>query len=57
MLKVSCEKAKMKYDRAQRVDEKNWVIFLVIGFTSRVMVIKMSKLAHFLYFLLMAVKN
>ena len=35
--------------RAQRVDEKNRVIRLVM-FTSRVMVIKMSKMAHFMYF-------
>ena len=38
-------------DRAQRVDEKNGVIRLVI-FTPRVMVIKISKMAHFMYFLL-----
>ena len=40
-------------DRAQRLDEKNGVICLVIMFTSRVIVIKMSKMDHFLYFLLM----
>ena len=34
-------------DRAQRVDEKDGAICLVIMFTLRVMVIKMSKLAHF----------
>ena len=38
-------------DRAQRVDEKNGIIYLVM-FTPRVMVIKMSKMAHFMYFLL-----
>ena len=38
-------------DRAQRVDEKNGFIYLVM-FTPRVMVIKMSKMAHFMYFLL-----
>ena len=37
-------------DRAERVDEKNVVICLVIMFTSRVMVNKMSKMAQF-YFL------
>ena len=30
-------------DRAQRVDEKNGVVCLIIMFTHRVMVIKMSK--------------
>ena len=44
-------------DRAQRVDEKNEVIYLVIVFTLGVMVIKMSKMVHFLYFLLMPAKN
>ena len=38
-------------DRAQRVDEKNGVIHLFM-FTPRVMVIKISKKAHFMYFLL-----
>ena len=38
-------------DRAQRVDEKNGVIRLVI-FTPRVMVIKISKMADFMHFLL-----
>ena len=36
-------------DKAQRADEKNGFICLVM-FTPRVMVIKMSKMAHFLYF-------
>ena len=35
-------------DRAQRVDEKNGVICLVITFNFRFMVIKMWKMAHFL---------
>ena len=43
-------------DEAQRVDEKNGVICLVVMFTPRVMVIKMSKIAHFLYFLLITAK-
>ena len=34
------------------LDEKNGVNYLVIMFTPRVIVIKMSKMAHFLYFLL-----
>ena len=36
-------------DRAQRVDEKNSVICVVM-FTPEVMVIKISKMTHFLYF-------
>ena len=44
-------------DRTQRVDEKNGVICLVIMFAPGVMVIKMSKMAHFLYFPLMPAKN
>ena len=44
-------------DRAQRVDEKNGVICLIIMFAPRVMVIKVSQMSHFLYFLLMPVKN
>ena len=38
-------------DRAQRVDKKNGVICLVM-FTPTIMVIKMSKMADFMYFLL-----
>ena len=44
-------------DRAQRVDGKNGVICLVIMFISQVTVIKMSKMTHFWYFLLMPRKN
>ena len=44
-------------DRAQRVDEKNEFIYLVIMFTSTVIVIKMSKMAHLLYFHLMTAKE
>ena len=36
-------------DRAQRINEKNEVICLIM-FTSRVIVIKMSKMAHFFVF-------
>ena len=36
---------------------ENGVICLVIMFTSRVVVIKMSQMAHFLYHLLMTTKN
>ena len=42
--------------RAQRVDEKNNVIHLVM-FTFKVMIIRMSKIAHLMYFLLNAEKN
>ena len=48
-------KFKMKYI-AQRVDEKNGIIRLVM-FAPRVMIIKMSKMAHFMYFLLDPTKN
>ena len=44
-------------DRTQRVDDKNGAICLGIMFTSRVIVIKMSKMANFLYFLLTTAKN
>ena len=44
-------------DRAWRVGAKNRVIFLFIMFTRGVVVIKMSKMAYFLYFLLVAAKN
>ena len=40
-------------DGAQTLDEKNGVICLVIMFTAKVMVIKMSKMAYFSHFLLM----
>ena len=43
-------------ERVQRVDEKNGVIRLD-NFTPRVMVIKMSKMAHFMYFLLNTAKT
>ena len=52
---LAIQKSKMQMDRAQIVDEKNGVICLVM-FVPGVMVIKMSKLAHFLYFLLMPAK-
>ena len=42
--------------RAQRVDEKNRFIRLVM-FTSIVIVIRMSKMAHFMYLLLHAEKK
>ena len=50
-------KVNITTDRAQIGDEKNGVICLVILFTSKLVVIKMSKIADFSYFLLMAAKN
>ena len=34
----------------QRLDEKNVVIYLVIKFALRIMVINISKIAHFIFF-------
>ena len=51
------EKLNLPTDRAQRVDEKNGIICLVIMLASGVIVIIMSKMAHFLYFLLMPANN
>ena len=44
-------------DRTQRVGEKNGVICLIIMFIARVMVIKMSKMVHSFFILLMIAKN
>ena len=44
-------------DRAQRVNERNGFICLVIMFTPRVMVIKMLKKGSFLYILLTTAKK
>ena len=38
-------------DRAHRLYDKNEVIYLVIMFTPRVIIIKMSKMVHFFVFL------
>ena len=43
--------------RDQRADEKSGVIYLVIMFSSGIVVIKMSEMAHFLDFLQMAAKT
>ena len=54
------QKFNIPTDKAQRVDEKNGVICLVclvMMFTPRVIVIKMSQMAQFLYFLLMTAKR
>ena len=45
---LEIQKWNMPTDRAQRVDDKNGVICLVIMYTPGVMVIKMSKMAHLL---------
>ena len=49
------QKCIISTDRAQREDEKNGVVRLVT-FTPRVMVIKMSKMAHYMYLLLNTIK-
>ena len=54
---LEMQKWNIATDRAKKVDGKNRVICLVIMFTSWGMVIKMSKMAHFLYFLMMPAKN
>ena len=41
----------------QRIYDKNGVICQSIMFTPRVMVVKIAKMAHFLYFLLTPRKN
>ena len=51
------QKENIGTDRAHKVNEKNEVICLVIMFTPRVMVIKISTMARSLYFLLMTAKN
>ena len=47
---LEMQKWNIPTNRAQRAGEQNGAICLVIKFTSRVMVIKMSKTAHFLHF-------
>ena len=57
---LEMQKFNIPTDKAQRVDEKNGVICLVclvMMFTPRVIVIKMSQMAQFLYFLLMTAKR
>ena len=44
-------------EQAQRADSKNGVICPAVMFTPRAMVVKLSKLAYFLHFLVMAAKN
>ena len=47
---LGMQKWNIPMDRAQRVDEKNRVICVIIMFTPRVMVIKMSRMANVLYY-------
>ena len=54
---LEMQKFKTPTNSAQRVDETNGIICLVIMFAPRIMVIKMSKTGHFLYFLLMPTKT
>ena len=51
------QKGNMPADSALRVNERNGVICLVITFGPRALVIKMSKMADFLYILLMKAKK
>ena len=51
------EKLNIPTDRAQRADEKNGIIGLVIRFFPRVTVINISKGANYLQFLVMSAKN
>ena len=44
-------------NRTQKADENNGVVSLAIMFVSRVTVTKVSKIANFLYFLLMTAKH
>ena len=53
---LKMQKWYISMDKVQRIDEKNWVICLVIMFNPGVTVIKISKMTHCLYFLLMAAK-
>ena len=50
---LEMQKQKIPMVRPQRLDDKNWVICLVIMFTPRVMPIKKSKMAHFSNMMLM----
>ena len=54
---LEMQKSNIPTSRTQRVDRKNGVICQVIMLAPQVMVIKMSKMAHYLYFLLMSAKN
>ena len=55
--RLEIQKMKIPTDRAQTLDGKNRVIYLFIMFTPIVMIIKMLKKAHFLYFQVLAAKS
>ena len=46
---LEMQKLNISTDRAQRLDEKNWVICLVVMFTPGIIVIKMSKMVIFVF--------
>ena len=50
---LEMQKWNIPTEKTQRADGKNGVICLYIIFTPRFFVIRMSKMVHFLYFLLM----
>ena len=54
---LEMQKWNIPTDRSQKVDEKNGVIYLVAMFATRVAVIKISHITHFLYFLVMTAKD
>ena len=54
---LQMQKWNIPMDRAWRGDQNNGAVCLFIMVIPRVMVIKMPKMAHFLYFLLRRAKN
>ena len=54
---LEMQKRNVSTDKAQRVYEKDRAICLIIRFIPRIMVIKMTQMAHILDFLLMTAKN
>ena len=57
LLNFEMQKLNLAKDRAQLAAEKDGFIYLVVMFTLLVMVMKISKMFQFSYFLLMAAKN
>ena len=53
---LEMQKRNVSTDKAQRVYEKDGVICLITRFIPRIMVIKMTEMAHILDFLLMTAK-
>ena len=54
---LEMQKWNIPRDKTQKADKKNGIICLVIVFAHESMAIKLSEVAHFLYFLLMTAKN